>query len=297
MSDDVPDPSLVTIVLPTHNRAHLIGRAVRSVLAQTHPQFELIVVDDGSTDDTREVVAGFGDPRIRYLHNERASGPAAARNAGIRAAGPSRYIAFIDDDDEWLPHKLERQMAVFAAGPPDLGAVGCGRIDFDGGREVQVPELRGFLFEDLLARRFPGEPDPTFDETLPCLEDADYTLRIARSRPFDFVPEPLIKVYRNHGGVHVWNAEGMVVGYDRMARKYSAELAVRPWVRSYYNYNAARGLAQLGRWRECRERLRLARLDARARGPLTAWYVASYLGQLGLRLAVVLFPIAPPYAP
>jgi glycosyltransferase involved in cell wall biosynthesis len=310
MRSDKVGPPFITIVLPTCNRAHLIGRAIGSVLAQSHHDLELLVVDDGSSDGTREIVAGFEDPRIRYLRNEHPRGPAAARNDGIKAAGPSRYLAFIDDDDEWLPAKLERQLAVFDQGPPDLAAVGCGRIDYDGRQEIQLPNLRGFLFEDLLARRargyggalvlvrrFPGEPDLLFDESLPCLEDADYTLRLARNRPLDFVPEPLVKVYRDHGGVHVWNPEGMVAGYDRMAQKYSAELATRPWVRSYYNYYAARGLAQLGRWRECRVRLWLAMHDARPRGPLAAWYFASYLGRRGLRLALMLFPIAPPFAP
>ena len=310
MRSDKAGVPLVTIVLPTCNRAHLLGRAMGSVLAQTHPDLELIVVDDGSTDGTREVVAGFADPRVRYLRHEHPGGPARARNAGITAAGPSRYLAFIDDDDEWLPNKLERQIAVFDQGPPDLAAVGCGRVDYDGGQEVQTPDLRGLLFEDLLARRargyggalvlvrrFPGEPDFLFDPSLPCLEDADYTLRLARTRPLDFVPEPLVRVYRNHGGVHVWNPAGMVAGYDRMAEKYAAELATRPWVRSYYNYYAARGLAQLGRWRECRARLWLAMRDARPHGPLAAWYFASYLGRLGLRAAMVLFPIAPPFPP
>ncbi len=310
MPSDMSGLPLVTIVLPTHNREHLIGRAIRSVLAQTHPALELIVVDDGSTDGTREAVAALVDPRIRYLRNDHSGGPSAARNIGIAAAAPSRYLAFIDDDDEWLPHKLERQIAVFERGPADLAAVGCGRIDFDGREEVQLPELRGYLFEDLLARRargdggalvlvrrFPGEPDVLFDASLPCLEDADYTMRLARSRPLDFVPEALVKVYRNHGGDHVWNSAGMVAGYDRMASKYSAELATRPWVRSYYNFYAARGLAQLGQWRECRSRLWLAMQDARPRGPLAAWYLSSYLGRIGLRLAVMIFPITPPFPP
>ncbi|HEY6553604.1 MAG TPA: glycosyltransferase, partial [Vicinamibacteria bacterium] len=265
------------------------------------------VIDDGSTDDTRAVLAAITDPRVRCLRNENPTGPSTARNIGIAAAGPSSFLAFIDDDDEWLPHKLERQIEVFQRGPADLAAVGCGRIDYDGGQETQLPELRGLLFEDLLARRargyggalvlvrrFPGEPDILFDASLPCLEDADYTMRLARNRPLDFVPEALVRVYRNHGGDHVWNSAGMVAGYDRMASKYSAELATRPWVRSYYNFYAARGLAQMGRWRECRSRLWLAMRDAHRRGPLAAWYVASYLGRLGLRLAVAVFPIAPP---
>jgi glycosyltransferase involved in cell wall biosynthesis len=293
--------------MATHNRARLLARAVRSVLAQTYTGWELIVVDDASTDDTPEVVAGFADPRIRYRRNQRSLGPSGARNAGILAAGPTRYLAFLDDDDEWTPRKLERQLALFREGPPDLMVVGCDRTEFDPLPVVYPSENRGHIFEHLLARRSagyggqqllvkrrPGEPDLLFDEHLPCLEDADYVLRLSRIGSLDFVPEPLVKIYRNHGGEHVWNSEGMVAGYDRMAEKYAAELARRPRVRSYYRFCSARGLAELGRLAECRKRLRLAIVDAPKSARLRAWYAASFLGRPGIRVARRLLPIKPP---
>jgi len=76
----------VSVVIPTYNRAHLVGRAIRSVLNQTYQDFEIIVVDDGSTDNTKEVVKSFNDPRIRYIRHEKNRGGSAARNTGIRAA-------------------------------------------------------------------------------------------------------------------------------------------------------------------------------------------------------------------
>lgn len=96
----------VSVVIPTYNRAHLVGRAIQSVLNQTYQDFEIIVVDDGSTDNTEEVVKSFNDPRIRYIRHDQNRGGSAARNTGIKMAR-GEYIAFQDSDDEWLPEKLE----------------------------------------------------------------------------------------------------------------------------------------------------------------------------------------------
>jgi len=99
----------VSVIIPTYNRAHLVGRAIRSVLNQTFQDFEIIVVDDGSTDNTEEVVKGFNDPRIRYIRHEENHGGSAARNTGICAAR-GEYIAFLDADDEWLSMHLHRKL-------------------------------------------------------------------------------------------------------------------------------------------------------------------------------------------
>jgi glycosyltransferase involved in cell wall biosynthesis len=104
----------VSVVIPTYNRASLLGRAIKSVLEQTYQDFEIIVVDDASTDNTEEVVRNLRDRRIRYLRHEKNRGGSAARNTGIRAAW-GQYIAFQDSDDEWLPEKLKKQMEVLAA--------------------------------------------------------------------------------------------------------------------------------------------------------------------------------------
>lgn len=97
----------VSVVIPTHNRGRFITDAIESVLAQTYKDYEIIVVDDGSTDDTREQVKKFGE-RVRYYYQYN-SGPSAARNTGIKLAR-GKYIAFCDSDDRFLPHKLQKQM-------------------------------------------------------------------------------------------------------------------------------------------------------------------------------------------
>ena len=101
---------LISIIMPSYNTGAQIGDTIRSIQAQTYSNWELIIVDDCSTDDTDAVVAAFCDPRIRYLKNEKNSGAAISRNRGLREAkGP--YIAFQDSDDLWEPEKLERQLA------------------------------------------------------------------------------------------------------------------------------------------------------------------------------------------
>ena len=104
------DHEIVSVIMPAFNSEVYISEAIQSVVQQTYPHLELIVVDDGSTDKTREIVDGYmrGDSRIRYIHQKN-SGPAAARNRGIQAAR-GKYVAFLDSDDIWFLDKLEKQM-------------------------------------------------------------------------------------------------------------------------------------------------------------------------------------------
>lgn len=101
---------LVSVIMPSYNTAAYIGASIRSVLAQTYENWELLIVDDCSTDQTDAMVASFSDPRIRYLKNERNSGAAVSRNRALREAR-GEWIAFLDSDDLWAPEKLEKQLA------------------------------------------------------------------------------------------------------------------------------------------------------------------------------------------
>jgi len=103
----------VSVIIPTYNRPHLIGRAIKSVLDQTYQNFEIIVIDDSPNEETKKVIEGFNDKRIVHIHNQTQTSPHHAKNQGIKMASPeSKYIAFLDDDDdEFLPHFLEKTIA------------------------------------------------------------------------------------------------------------------------------------------------------------------------------------------
>lgn len=132
--------SLVSIITPTYNRAGFIGEAIKSVLAQSYPHFELIVVDDGSVDDTRAIIEAFGDERIRYFYQEN-QGQSVARNLGLGEASGA-FICFLDSDNVWFPDKLEKSLEVLQARPEvDIVYGDCVTID-EQGREISRKNMR-----------------------------------------------------------------------------------------------------------------------------------------------------------
>jgi glycosyltransferase involved in cell wall biosynthesis len=298
----------ISIVLPTYNRAHLLERAIRSALTQTFDDWELLIVDDGSTDRTEEVVRSYHDPRFRYIRRDRNYGLLAARNTGIRSAAAGPFIAFLDDDDEWLPRKLEKQLEVFRNGPPTLAVVGCGRVTHSR-RNVKtvLPQGKGWMFEDLLAgratgcgtplllvKRFPPKPDFLFDEEFPAMGERDYLMRIARQYTMDFVAEPLINVYRNHDTPHAANPRSAVKAYAMFLKKYACEIEARPAVRRYYQVSIARELASIDRVEEARRCLAEALTSCRRDPKLYVWFAATFLGSPGVYACSRVFPIRPP---
>lgn len=123
----------VSVIIPTYNRASLAGRAIRSVLAQTFSDFEILVVDDASSEDTHAVIERhFNDRRIRHLRLPQNVGPGEARNQGAKAANGS-YLAFLDSDDEWLPNKLEAQIRAVKGVPGPVLCFSKYIYSFDGG--------------------------------------------------------------------------------------------------------------------------------------------------------------------
>jgi glycosyltransferase involved in cell wall biosynthesis len=133
-----PTSPRVSVVIPTYNRRDLLERAIASVRAQTMSDFEIIVVDDHSTDSTLDLLAGLvvEEPRLRWLRNDRSQGPAGARNAGI-ARAEADIVAFLDSDDRWLPHKLEVSLEVFAT----RQSTGFLATDYWRMGELPMPEL------------------------------------------------------------------------------------------------------------------------------------------------------------
>ncbi len=148
---------LVSAIIPTHNRSKLLQRAINSVLSQTYKNFEIIIIDDGSNDNTQNICQKFIDENenIRYIRNENSAGGAEARNIGMRQA-KGEIITFLDDDDEWLPQKLEKQIEIFKQNP-EVGIVGTNYfwIDVEKNhiKKIKLPQkqsLKTLLLENTL---------------------------------------------------------------------------------------------------------------------------------------------------
>jgi glycosyltransferase involved in cell wall biosynthesis len=215
-------PPKVSVILPTYNRAATIQSAVASVLAQDYLDIELLIVDDGSKDNTLDVLAQIPDQRIRILRHETNRGAAAARNTAIRAAS-GKYIALVDSDDQWLPGKLTRQVAVMDA-HPEVGASFTAYIlevsKWDSKPEparIYVPvsttnwhkhlAMGCDLFPTtMLARRECFEKVGVFDETMIRHEDWDWMLRVTRFFPFMVLPEVLAHVHQDNRPL-AWKVE------------------------------------------------------------------------------------------
>lgn len=205
----------VSVVIPTYNRAHCLPRALESVLRQTFADFEVIVVDDCSTDDTQAYLATIRDSRLRVLRHEVNKGGSGARNTGI-AAARAELVAFQDSDDEWLVTKLARQVEEYRRNAdPEYGAIYCGKITYGeagfrdyGPRKVYYAPLphceqtSGDILhallkhpmistQTLMVRKDLLDQIGGFDETLKLGQDWDLTIRLARITKFLFIEEPL----------------------------------------------------------------------------------------------------------
>ena len=125
------EKDLVSIIMPSYNTAPYIGETIQSVLNQTYQNWEIIIMDDCSTDNTDEVVASIKDERIKYFHNEKNSGAAVSRNRALREA-QGRWIAFLDSDDIWMPEKLEKQISFMESNGYSFSYTNYEEIDVDG---------------------------------------------------------------------------------------------------------------------------------------------------------------------
>lgn len=203
---------VVSVILAAHNRAHLLKDAIESVLAQTYQDWELIVVNDSSTDSTAELAQAYSrqDVRIHYLYRQHGRA-ALTKNSGLEQARGA-YVALLDDDDTFLPHKLEQQVRTLEE-RPELGFTYAPvKVLFTDGRSdtVLLPEQPANTFAALfdaclpqvagvLARRACIEAVGQFNVALPHCEDYDLWLRLARRFRFDYTAEP-VGLYRRHAG-------------------------------------------------------------------------------------------------
>ncbi|MDP7424784.1 MAG: glycosyltransferase, partial [Rhodospirillales bacterium] len=199
---------LISVIIPIHNRAHEIGRALESVRTQAYPNLEIIVVDDSSDDDLKGALAPFRDMPLTLLHHDIRQGAGAARNTGIKTAR-GHYIALLDSDDEWLPQKLNRQLAFMRSGNGETILLCSGYIltwDVTGRQEIRSPQscatYRRLLMgcdlspgSTLFAERRVFDECGPFDEELERLEDWDWLLRYLKTGRVDVIPEPMVRIH------------------------------------------------------------------------------------------------------
>jgi glycosyltransferase involved in cell wall biosynthesis len=258
----------VSVVLPTFNGEDRVLRAINSVLQQYYADFELLVVDDGSSDNTARVVERLRNYRLRLIRLEVNAGPYAARARAIEAARGG-LIAFIDDDDEWLPGKLALQVALFRS-QPNLALVHSAVVDVfpDGASRVRTlhrraNDYRENLCQDRLAtssvvvRRSSIEAAGGFDTSLRAFGDWDLWLRILRHQRAAAVPQPLVTVNLRPGSIQRGSVEAFEHTRSIVVDRHRDELrglGLERHADSLHHYAVAAKLQQAGRPAEARSR-------------------------------------------
>jgi glycosyltransferase involved in cell wall biosynthesis len=224
---------LVSVVIPTFNREHVIGNAIKSVLAQTFQDFEIIVVDDGSRDETAKnaIKLACSEPRVRIFRHETNQGAQAARNAGAQAA-QGKWLSFLDSDDEWLPRSLEMRLARAALENVEVVHSDCYILRKHMPQELlNVPALRGEVYSELLHR--PGPMFPSIlmsansfsqigglDETIVAYQEWDTAIRLGKRFRFGYVNAPTF-VYNCRGTDTISKDERRAAeGYKQVIKKH-----------------------------------------------------------------------------
>ena len=228
---------LISVIIPTYNRTHCLGRSVQSVLNQTHTNLEIIIVDDGSIDDTEGLVASWTDARLCYIKQAN-QGPSAARNNGV-ANAKGDIIAFHDSDDEWVENKIEKQLEYWRS-HPECGLIySAYEIKLPSGDCYTIPpkgewgNLSGDIYSRILLQNTIGAPTVLmnkrvfqevggFDESMRILEDWDFDLKVDKKYQIGFVPEVLFKVAGSEGGVSS-NLGAYYQNRCYLLRKYRAD--------------------------------------------------------------------------
>jgi glycosyltransferase involved in cell wall biosynthesis len=227
----------VSIIMPVYNREQTVKKAIESVLSQTYSHFELIIVDDASTDQSATIIRSIIDERIRYFSHDTNRGGSAARNTGILQA-KGKWLAFQDSDDIWKEDKLEKQMQfVFGMNSDSLSIIYTSFTRHKEGIKELIPQRddrkkHGYIHKELIEENFistqtvllPKEcftPNQLFDEDLPRFQDWELWLRLSLSYPFIWIEEPLVDVYYTEGSISS-NHEKLVIAYEKILTKHQS---------------------------------------------------------------------------
>ncbi|AAM30348.1 glycosyltransferase [Methanosarcina mazei Go1] len=250
----------VSVIIPTYNRAHLIPRAIKSVLNQTYLDIEIIIVDDSSTDNTEEIVKDFKDRRLKYIRHNINKGASAARNTGIRESR-GKYIAFQDSDDEWFSNKLEKQIEAFADAPPEVGIVYSGFYRIEANRKLYLPSdqlslKEGNIHNELLKGNFVGTPTVLmkkecfrnqryFNESLPALEDWELWIELSKYYTFRYIKKPLLCSYSTPNSINL-NENNMLKAHEIILLTHLDDFSKNKKNLSEHYYDIGTGLCSIG---------------------------------------------------
>lgn len=211
INSDIIKP-IISVIIPTYNRGYIINRAIDSVISQTFKNIEIIIVDDNSNDNTKNLIVSYKDSRIRYLKHNINMGAQAARNTGIKNS-KGDYIAFLDSDDEFLPNKLELQYNAFCNSPKKVGVIyshayirdesnndiGEFCINFKGNIYKDILKYLCIDFITPLTRRECFEKMGFLDERVPSYQEWDTFIRISKYYEFEYIPKKLAIHYHHKG--------------------------------------------------------------------------------------------------
>ena len=284
----------ISVIIPTYNRAEVLVRAIKSVLSQTLPDFELIVVDDGSTDGTKKAVGEFikRDNRVRYFWMKNSGGAAAPKNRGFLESS-GKYIAYLDHDDQWLPTKLEKQIKLFEKGDKNLGLVSCNVIISKNGKDIGVhklhkyKEVRDLLLEggnyafsnsSIMVPRSIIEKVGERDENLKLFEDLDIIIRIGLTGyGFNFVDEALVRYHIDQNNLSRDFVKASQ-DYERFIKKNVSILSKSPEILSAHRRHLGTMYMLAGQKGKARENLKRA---IKIKPTMHNWitYLISLLGE------------------
>lgn len=284
----------VSVILPTYNRGYCLHRSIDSVLHQTFSDFELIIIDDGSTDDTRQIIESYDDSRIVHVHNDENLGQTKRLNEGL-ALARADLVAFQDSDDEWLPAKLEKQVTVMRSQPAKVGMVYTDKWRFEPDKEKfhwkspsNMPE-DGIVFDkaldeqvynigpqSVLIRRECFGKVGLFDERLTNFNDWDMFVRISKHYLLYHIKEPLVNYFVSADALTGLGEAKGIEAIEILFDKFLPDLRRNPMVlakRAYWlgSYHMRAGHSSQGR---------LYLLTALKAHPLNARYAVAAMASL-----------------
>lgn len=257
----------VTVIIPTYNRPDLLPKAIKSVLAQTWQDFEVVVVDDGQEKSSETVVRTFDDERIRYVKHTEQKGCSAAKNIGIKQAR-GEYIAFLDDDDTFRPEKIELQVKALKNTPDDIGFCFTGSLEIYDNREYQktVPEgladylelaLRNFstmIDSSMLYKRSVFDEVGLLDETFPTHTGAEFIIRVTKKYKGVGINKPLITRLMTSEHVQMGSSiQRRITGRIMLLKRYEEDFAKHPAFLAKHVERLAKFYRSLGDYRNARK--------------------------------------------